>query len=71
MMTVRARRDQLGSVGDYFGAACDQFDRADLMLTDICKHADRDQAWPGTDGPGLTALPATTPAPAPSPSPWT
>jgi len=53
---VRARGNQLGPIGDHFGTACDQLDRADLMLTDIYKHAGQGEAWPDTDGPGLTAL---------------
>jgi hypothetical protein len=57
-----ARGTDLGPVGDRFGSACHQIDRADLMLADA-----RDRNWHGTghrsrqaspdaDGPQITAL---------------
>jgi hypothetical protein len=51
----------LGPVGDDFGAACDQIDRADLMLSDLHERARQglaqpEQAWPDTIGPRIIAL---------------
>ena len=51
----------LGPVGQDFGAACDQIDRADLMLADLHDRARHglvqpEQAWPDTDGPRIIAL---------------
>ena len=56
-----SRGAALGPVGQDFGAACDQIDRADLMLTDLHERARQglaqpEQAWPETDGPRIIAL---------------
>ena len=56
-----SRGAALGPVGQDFGAACDQIDRADLMLADLHERARHgltqpEQAWPDTDGPRIIAL---------------
>jgi hypothetical protein len=51
----------LGPVSQDFGAACDQIDRADLMLTERHERARHglskppEQAWPDTEGPRIIA----------------
>jgi hypothetical protein len=61
MQYCTARGPDLGPVGENFGAACDQIDRADVMLAGLPArtghgHAHPGQAWPETDGPRITAL---------------
>ena len=50
-----ARGADVGPISEKFGAACDQLDRADVMLTNLYfrnrqGHAQPEPAWPETDG---------------------
>ena len=56
-----SRGAALGPVSQDFGAACDQIDRADLMLADLREQARQhiaqpEQNWPENDGPRIIAL---------------
>jgi hypothetical protein len=56
-----ARRTDLGPIGLNFGKACDELDRADVMLAGLRARVQHgrwlpEPTWPDTDGPQVQAL---------------
>jgi hypothetical protein len=61
------RQDDLGPIDENFGRACDEIDRADVMLASLRERARQGtlpaaQAWPEIDGPQPIALARRDPA---------
>ena len=66
MRYCAGRGTDVGPIGENFGAACDQIDRSDLMLSDLHDRARHgralpEQAWPEIEGPWPVALAGRNP----------